>query len=581
MKNSFLVIVLLALSNISNAQQPSIFAGEGISVSDKYPTKLIGETESEYIALGYKIEVSLADYFISRMNKSNDLRLMFIDKTTLKLVKEMKFPALSGEDAERAKDSKIIHLKLSGDTLGVYTYIKDNKNKSIKVHYWQFDLTQLDASSSTVEMVGQFELNGDLYMREGDFYVKEFDDLNRIMIVNCRFTRITTETKTQFLVLDKKNKLIKADMLLTRELRRRVSELSDYTIDQDDNVYLVHKISKVKSGFSFRQDWQLEKNFRLSVKLKSGRSVKSSIVTLSEGKPVNAGLVVNKEGDVFVLGNYSGLRKSKSHKTYFFGGSYISKVTKKNASAVQLAIKELNGNQTSLLYVESNKKQSPYRYHREMIAMRLNKLFTHSSGGITVVSESLYFTEGSSSNTLYANSFIVTNYTSEGAIAWQKVVPRSAISKGGDYIYPIIQYNKGLTYIILNDNAKNIFATNNMALDVDIVKPKKKWFKRTVFAEDNTEPVNLPPSNSEEFQQLHTFFPTRRSSTRVRVTTIDDEGNWMINWPSTEMEIGKKNVVLSSNFQYLDKEGNIITLFYDDFHAMYLKKSAFARVTLP
>jgi hypothetical protein len=368
---------------------------------------------------------------------------MFIDKASLNIVKMMKLPDVSGEEGTKTKGSKILHLKLEGDSLGIYSCLKDNKN--VTIHYWQFDLTDLTTATSSVKKVGQFELSGDIYSFASDYYIKEFKDLNRIMIVDSRFAHTSSETKTQYLILDNNNNLIKSDMFLTREPRSRKIELTDYRIDQDDNVYLIHKIAKVKSGFSFKQDWEMETNFRLSVKLKSGRSVKSSIVTLSEGKPVNAGLMVNKEGDVFVLGNYTGLGKSKSNKTYFFGGSYISKVNKKNANNVQLENKGLNDNQTLMLYVETDKKKSPYKYYREMIAMQIKKFFADSSGGFTVVSEALYHTEGSSSNTLFANSFIVTNYTNDGAIAWQKVVPRASISKGGDYIYPIIQYSKGNT----------------------------------------------------------------------------------------------------------------------------------------
>jgi hypothetical protein len=120
-----------------------------------------------------------------------------------------------------------------------------------------------------------------------------------------------------------------------------------------------------------------------------------------------------------------------------------------------------------------------------------------------------------------------------------------------------------------------------MALDVDIVYPKKKWYKKTVFGDRPIEPVNMPPSKVEDFQQMDALNPTRRSNSKVRVTILDNEGNWMIHWPNTEMEIAKNNAILSNNVQYIDKEGNIITLFFDDYHGAYMHKSAFVKLILP
>lgn len=581
MKQAFLVIIFMWLTRLNiGAQIPVVKAGEGNSLFDMIPTRLIGETDSNYVALSYVYGTTLSSVLKNNRDRIGNLRILFVDKSSMKVKKELKFPVFTNESGLNFSETDVIQMNLTSDTLGVFTRVKDKENNTVSVHFWQFNVNTLDPSTSKVKFIGHFESNG-------QFIYKEFKALNRIMIVKSVSSSSSQETRVQYVILDRNNKVVKHDKFTLRELKRKYVKLADIIIDNEDNVYLVHKITAIKSMFSFQQDWEMETNFRLAIKLKSGRSVKSSIITLSDGKPVSSALALGGGGDVFVIGNYSGIKNINTFKTSFNGGSFISKVTKKDAKVVQLDQKQLSTNHTLMLKAKSRTLQSGKVYHREMIAMEIEKVFSDSLGNTTTVSHSNYIRSVRSGNNgsyvdyFYANSFIVTKYTSQGSIAWQMVVPRNSVSKGASFAsQPIIQFNKGFTYIIFNDNAKNIFSTNNMALDVDIIKPKEKLFRRGNSKLFYVEPVDLPPSNSDDFHTLNTW-NYAVANTRARVTTISGDGKWTVHWPKAELEKGKKNVFLSNDIQFVDKEGNIITLIFNDYNAYFMKQSAFTKVTFP
>lgn len=61
MKQAFLVIIFIWLTRLNiGAQIPVVKAGEGNSLFDMIPTRLIGETDSNYVALSYVYGTTLS-----------------------------------------------------------------------------------------------------------------------------------------------------------------------------------------------------------------------------------------------------------------------------------------------------------------------------------------------------------------------------------------------------------------------------------------------------------------------------------------------------------------------------------------
>jgi hypothetical protein len=560
------LLIFTVLCEAAFAQQPTFSLGESNPTTDFIPQKFIGETNSEYLVLSWVFGMSLSSALTNSVVSIKDLKMTYFDKSSLNKTKLLTFPEFQGDEISKMGKVVLEELEIKGDTLNLFTSTWDKEKKDYAIHVWALNSTTLEPLTPRAKLLARIEDNGRSDMKRVEIEYLKF--INRFAIIYTEYTKKNKETEIHVILLDDKLNPIKNESLVMQGTKYGVG-IRDIDVDLKGNIYFINAISDVRFP-----GWDDARWIRVSMIPAGGGSITSADIELTGGNPINGLISTSSNGNVFVCGYYAMLTDPKDGGKEFFGGSYVAQISPLSGEVIKVDELELSDNQKKALYVRSMNPNSPARsYYREMNSMVPKKLSVDEAGNTTMVGSVEYSVVTTSSRssriTYFSNSMMISKFKSAGEIAWQMILPRAAYLSSMSYaLYPLVYFDKGITYVLFNDDDNNMLPLSQIASGKKVNSSSSKGFK----------PKDYPPTDSDEIEKLDAWNIQR---TALRLTAIDPTGNWKVNWLSPEGGEEKDKIpAIEGTVMLKDSQGSIITSMYTKYGSLGLRKSALARIKI-
>lgn len=394
--------------------------------------------------------------------------------------------------------------------------------------------------------------------------------IKQFAIIYNEYNNKTKETTLSVILLDEDLNPVSNKSLTLQGTKHGVG-IKDIDVDRKGNIYFVNAVAEKKNP-----SWDDKQWIRVSMIPASGDEITTADIELTGGNAINGLISVMPNDDVFLCGHYALLTDPKDSGKEFFAGSYIAQISPESGEVIKTDELELTDNQKKALYARSMKPMMQERtYFREMNSMVPYRLIVDDAGNTTMVGSVEYnvtTTSGRSSRTyFYYNSILVSKFNNKAKVAWQTMVPRSSFIASMDYaLKPLIYFDKGSTYVIFNDDEKNIPVLSEIASG-------KKSSSKSSSGKD-FKPKDYPPTDTDEIQELENW---NLKNVALRLTSIDPMGFWKVNWLTPEGAEEKDKVpAIEGMVHFHDMENHIITTVYTKYGSLGLRKAALARITV-
>ncbi|MEX1187736.1 MAG: hypothetical protein WED33_00650, partial [Bacteroidia bacterium] len=205
------VLAVLYFVNTIGAQSPVFTIGEGNATTDFIPQDLVGETDSEYLVLSWVFGLTLSSALSNSVSSIKDLKMAYMDKTTLNKTKLLRFPEFQGESITKTGKVILEAIEMKGDTLNMFTSAWDKELKDYAVHVWPLNANTLEPLIPKAKLLARIEDNGRDDMKRVE--IEYLDFIDQFAIIYSEYSKKTKETKIHVLRLDAKLKPISNEVM--------------------------------------------------------------------------------------------------------------------------------------------------------------------------------------------------------------------------------------------------------------------------------------------------------------------------------------------------------------------------------
>jgi len=562
MKKLLLLLLSAHLFMSASAQAPTMEVGEGISTTSHIPQDFLGEQNGQYILLTWKQRLSLSSMIANAATSIEDLQIAYFDSKTLNMSKAVPLPDFKGEGVTKTGNVRLEEMVLHGDTIDMFTSTWDKEAKNYAIHAWQLDASTGKPFESQAKLIAKIEDGKKSDAKRTRIY--HYEGTGKTVLSYFNTSRKEETTKIDIHVLDNKlDEVKKSELLLTDT--KRGDGVKQIKVDKNGNIYLVFYV------FEGEGDDEILINRLAFVPVNGGDPTIVDIKT-EAGDITGSTVHITESNRVFMIGYYSGSNGPEGDKD-IAAGSFIAEIDIKDGDVVKVAELELTQNQKVSLVTESmNPNMAKTRRLREMRSMKVNNIFEDPAGNIILVGSVRYYnvisSNGRTSTVFHYNSGLVTKFKQDCSIDWQTMLPRKAFINSLNYgMFPSATFSQGKTYVLFTDHEDNIEPLGLIASGKK--SPSKSKSKGPV------KPKDYPPTDSDVPTELDDWNLKR---TALRLTTIDEAGNWKINWMQPEGEDDDKKIpILEGEIMKQLNDKEFVAAVYTKYSFFGLTKFAVAR----
>jgi hypothetical protein len=563
MKKLLLLLLSTHLFINASAQAPTMEVGEGVSTMTHIPQALLGEQNGQYILLTWKMSLSLSSMIANAATSIEDLKLAYFDSKTLNLSKAVSLPEFKGEGVTRTGNVRLEELVLHGDTLDMFTSTWDKEAKNYAIHAWQLDASTGKPFKGEAKLIAKIEDGKKSDTRRTSIY--HYEKTGKTVLSYFNTSRKEETTKIDILVLDNTLEEVRKSELVISDTKRG-DGIKNITADKAGNIYIIFNV--------WEDDGEEDVLINRLAFVPINGNAPTTVDIKTEGGDITSSTVhITESNKVFLLGYYS-RKEGPEGKDDIAAGSFIAEIDVKDGDVFKVAESELTQNQKVSLVTESmNPNMARNRRLREMRYMKVSEIFEDPAGNITMVGSVRYeytvSSNGRSTTTYCYNSGLVTKFKQDCSVAWQTMIPRKAFINSANFgMFPSVTFSQGKTYILFTDHEDNIEP-------LGLIASGKKSASKSK-SKGPVKPKDYPPTDSDQPTELDDWNMKR---TALRLTTIDELGNWKINWmqPVGDDEDKKIPALEGQVFKQLnDKE--FVAAVFTKYGMMGFKQFGLARI---
>ncbi|MBK0404222.1 hypothetical protein I5M27_14595 [Adhaeribacter sp. BT258] len=300
--------------------------------------------------------------------------------------------------------------------------------------------------------------------KSGGFSFSLSNDSSKILVYqDMPYDRKENE-KFQFKVLDKELNILVNKAVTLPQLDKE-TQLSDYRVDNDGNVYVLASTLKKREERKSKEQKYLCQVYGY---FRDSDQVKSYTIQIPSKFVTDITFDLDNQKNLIVAGFYADDKKLKASGTFFMKVDFATK------KILTQGVKDFSKEFLEMFMSKTRAKNE----NAGVANMDLDKLIVREDGGALLVGEQAYeyVVQNKTQYTYHyvRNDIVFININPDGSIEWMKRVPKKqhTVNDGGIYSSYSVSVMKDKIYLIYNDHVKNIGRTDPKKLKF-MKKPAK------------------------------------------------------------------------------------------------------------